>query len=131
MHSTGLVCHEHYFWHHTGASAGPLPYGLTLQPDQHPENPQTKRRFLGLLEVSGILDRLVRIKRVAYVVVWPHARAWHLRHPEPLLRSVADVERVGTILRDALLAQVATDTAVVDAVPAPRAAAAVATEAAA
>jgi acetoin utilization deacetylase AcuC-like enzyme len=39
-----------------------LPYGLTLQPDQHPENPQTKRRLLGLLEVSGILDRMVRIK---------------------------------------------------------------------
>src|SRR4051812_10159906 len=33
-----------------------------LQPDQHPENPQTKRRLLGLLEVSGLLDRLVRIK---------------------------------------------------------------------
>jgi len=60
--TTGLVCHEHYFWHHTGASAGPLPYGLTLQPDQHPENPQTKRRLLGLLEVSGVLERLVRVK---------------------------------------------------------------------
>jgi hypothetical protein len=34
--TTGLVCHEHYFWHHTGASAGPLPYGLALQPDAHP-----------------------------------------------------------------------------------------------
>ena len=62
MHSTGLVCHEHYFWHHTGASAGPLPYGLTLQPDAHPESPQTKRRLMGLLEVSGMLERLVRVK---------------------------------------------------------------------
>jgi len=62
MNRTGFVCHEHYFWHHTGASAGPLPYGLTIQPDGHPESPQTKRRLLGLLEVSGILDQLVRIK---------------------------------------------------------------------
>ncbi|HVW70959.1 MAG TPA: class II histone deacetylase [Steroidobacteraceae bacterium] len=62
MHTTGLVCHEHYFWHHTGASAGPLPYSLTLQPDLHPEQPQTKRRLLGLLEVSGLLEHLQRIK---------------------------------------------------------------------
>ena len=59
---TGFVCHEHYFWHHTGASAGPLPYGLTIQPDGHPESPETKRRLLGLLEVSGALDELTRIK---------------------------------------------------------------------
>lgn len=64
--TTGLVCHEHYFWHHTGASAGPLPYGLAVQPDGHPESPQTKRRLLGLLEVSGLLPRLRRIEpRVA------------------------------------------------------------------
>ncbi|MEI6457319.1 MAG: class II histone deacetylase [Pseudomonadota bacterium] len=60
--TTGLVCHEHYFWHHTGASAGPLPYGLTIQPDAHPENPETKRRLLGLLEVSGLLAKLKRIE---------------------------------------------------------------------
>jgi acetoin utilization deacetylase AcuC-like enzyme len=39
-----------------------LPYGLTLQPDAHPESPQTKRRLMGLLEVAGILERLVRVK---------------------------------------------------------------------
>jgi acetoin utilization deacetylase AcuC-like enzyme len=62
MNRTGLVCHEHYFWHNTGASAGPLPYGLINQIDGHPESPQTKRRLLGLLEVSGVLEQLVRIK---------------------------------------------------------------------
>ncbi len=60
--ATGFVCHEHYFWHHTGASAGPLPYGLVIQPDAHPESPQTKRRLVGLLEVSGALDGMTRIK---------------------------------------------------------------------
>ncbi len=59
---TGFVSHEYYFWHHTGASAGPLPYGLTIQPDAHPESPATKRRLVGLLEVSGLLAKLQRIE---------------------------------------------------------------------
>ena len=60
---TGLVCHETYFWHYTGATNGALPYyGFPVQPDHHPENPETKRRFLGLLETSGLLDELVRIR---------------------------------------------------------------------
>jgi len=33
-----------------------------MQPEQHPESPESKRRFLGLLEVSGLLDELVRIR---------------------------------------------------------------------
>jgi acetoin utilization deacetylase AcuC-like enzyme len=59
---TGFVSHEYYFWHHTGASAGPLPYGLTIEPDAHPESPATKRRLHGLLEVSGLLAKLERIE---------------------------------------------------------------------
>jgi acetoin utilization deacetylase AcuC-like enzyme len=62
MRRTGLVCHEHFFWHHTGASAGPLPYSLTLQPEAHPESPESKRRVLNLLEVSGLLGKLERIE---------------------------------------------------------------------
>lgn len=58
---TGFVAHEYYFWHHTGASAGPMPYNLVIQPDAHPESPATKRRFLGLLEVSELLAKLTRI----------------------------------------------------------------------
>jgi acetoin utilization deacetylase AcuC-like enzyme len=33
-----------------------------MQPDHHPEAPETKRRLLGLLEVSGLADQLVRLK---------------------------------------------------------------------
>jgi acetoin utilization deacetylase AcuC-like enzyme len=33
-----------------------------MQPDRHPESPSTKRRFLALLEVSGIAERLTRIR---------------------------------------------------------------------
>ena len=59
---TGLVAHERYFWHDTGSGAGFSNTNQYMQPDSHPEAPSTKRRFLALLEVSGLADRLVRIK---------------------------------------------------------------------
>ncbi|MFN8459741.1 MAG: class II histone deacetylase [Anaerolineae bacterium] len=60
--ATGFVWHERYMWHDTGTSAGVLPAGGYIQPFQHFENPDTKRRLRGLLEVSGLLDHLVEIK---------------------------------------------------------------------
>lgn len=59
---TGLVAHERYFWHDTGSGAGFSSTNEFMQPDRHPESADTKRRLLGLLEVSGIADQLVRIK---------------------------------------------------------------------
>lgn len=59
---TGFVCHEHYFWHDTGSAAAMMPSDLYIQPDEHAENADTKRRLLGMLEVSGVLDSLHRIK---------------------------------------------------------------------
>jgi acetoin utilization deacetylase AcuC-like enzyme len=55
---TGFVCHELYMWHDTGNYAGPMPFGNPVQPDTHAENPETKRRFRNLVEVSGLLDSL-------------------------------------------------------------------------
>ena len=44
-----------------------------------------KRRADG----SGDLSlRLGNKSRVAYAVLWPHARAWHVRYPQPLLRGL-------------------------------------------
>jgi len=40
--------------------------------------------------------------RVSYVVLWPHARPWHLRRPEIMLRCVADPEWVAGLLAVAL-----------------------------
>jgi acetoin utilization deacetylase AcuC-like enzyme len=59
---TGLVSHERYFWHDTGTGAGFSNTNQYMQPDRHPESPESKRRFLALLEVSGLADRLLRIK---------------------------------------------------------------------
>jgi Bacterial PH domain len=39
--------------------------------------------------------------RIAYAHLWPHARAWELRNPQPSLRSIADSAHVGTLVQQA------------------------------
>ena len=39
--------------------------------------------------------------RIAWLHLWPHARAWHVRHPQPMLRSVPDGQAVGVVLAGA------------------------------
>jgi acetoin utilization deacetylase AcuC-like enzyme len=60
--ATGFVFHELYLWHNTSNWAQVFPPGLTIQPGEHAENPETKRRIRNLLEVSGLLDHLIPIK---------------------------------------------------------------------
>lgn len=62
---TGFVFEEIYLWHNTGNAAGLIPPGLTVEPGQHGESPETKRRLRNLLEVSGLLEKLVPIKAKA------------------------------------------------------------------
>jgi acetoin utilization deacetylase AcuC-like enzyme len=59
---TGLVYHELFMWHNTGNFAGPIPYGNPVQPYEHAEHPETKRRIRNLLEVSGLLRHLTPIE---------------------------------------------------------------------
>lgn len=40
--------------------------------------------------------------RLAYLVLWPHARPWHLGSPEPMLRAIDDVVSVSRILASSL-----------------------------
>lgn len=42
--------------------------------------------------------------RLAWLVLWPHARAWRLRHPQPMLRALPDAGRVADLLSGALAA---------------------------
>ncbi|UOR00697.1 class II histone deacetylase [Leucobacter allii] len=58
---TGYVWHEQYAWHDTGTHAGIYPSGGFVQPYHNFESPESKARFAGLVEVSGLLDRLVRL----------------------------------------------------------------------
>ncbi len=59
--ATGFLHHELYLWHDTGSAGLYLPAGGMVQPGEHAENPETKRRLKGLLEVSGLMDRLVKL----------------------------------------------------------------------
>ena len=42
--------------------------------------------------------------RIAYLHLWPHARPWRFRQPEPMLRAVPDAARVAELLGGALAA---------------------------
>ena len=46
--------------------------------------------------------RLHASNRLAYLVLWPHARPWRMARSEPMLRAVPDAERVGELLAEAL-----------------------------
>jgi hypothetical protein len=43
-------------------------------------------------------------KRIAYLQLWPHVRPWHLKHPKPMLRGLADAESVAFLLAPAMAA---------------------------
>ncbi|MBX9965008.1 MAG: PH domain-containing protein [Burkholderiales bacterium] len=42
--------------------------------------------------------------RIAYLNLWPHARPWQVKRPQPMLRGLPDAERVAAILARALAA---------------------------
>ncbi len=56
--ATGFVFKERYLWHDTGTAHQMLPPGRFTEPGQQGESPATKRRFLNLMQVSGLHDRL-------------------------------------------------------------------------
>lgn len=39
--------------------------------------------------------------KIPFLHLWPHARAWKLAHPEPMIRCVADGARVSKLFADA------------------------------
>jgi acetoin utilization deacetylase AcuC-like enzyme len=59
--ATGWITHERYLWHDTGSAAGYLEAGGWLEPLAHVESAASKRRFLNLVAVSGVLDALTSI----------------------------------------------------------------------
>jgi hypothetical protein len=40
--------------------------------------------------------------RLAYLMLWPHARAWHVMNPVPTLRSVPEAAQVAQLVGEAL-----------------------------
>ena len=48
--------------------------------------------------------RLVEGEKIAYPILWPHARPWRMKRPEPMLRGIPNAAEVGTILARAIAA---------------------------
>ena len=46
--------------------------------------------------------QLHRGARVGYIVMWPNVRPWYLARPQPMLRAIADVQKIAPILARAL-----------------------------
>jgi acetoin utilization deacetylase AcuC-like enzyme len=64
---TGLVWHERFMWHDTGASLGVISTGVgpfpgMFQPSIHAEHPETKRRLKNLLDARDITPELTPIE---------------------------------------------------------------------
>jgi hypothetical protein len=72
-----------------------IPYKLV-------ESASVKRYGDGTGDISIVL---APGERMAYAVVWPHARPWHFSRVQPTLRAIADVENVAQILARAVVAQ--------------------------
>ncbi|MEI7447750.1 MAG: photosynthetic complex putative assembly protein PuhB, partial [Burkholderiales bacterium] len=49
---------------------------------------------------TGDLPLTLAEASIGYAHLWPHARPWRLRSPEPMLRGVADAAKVGALLAD-------------------------------
>lgn len=59
----------------------------------------------GFSDGSGDLAlRLTAPNKIAYFLLWPHARPWKLAAPEPSLRAVPNAAEVAKLLGDALKA---------------------------
>lgn len=57
--------------------------------------------------VDGTGDIALRLPdgtRIAYLNLWPHARPWHFRAPQPTLRCIPDAARVADLLSRSLAA---------------------------
>ncbi|MBG0785004.1 MAG: class II histone deacetylase [Anaerolineaceae bacterium] len=60
--TTGFVFHESFLWHDLGSAAAYIPAGGYVEPDFHIDNPSAKRRLRNLVEVSGLLQKLICIQ---------------------------------------------------------------------
>ena len=81
-------------------------FGLTLPmtinlPFRKIESAALKPSANGFGDISLLLNSA---DKLAYLVLWPHARPWRLARAEPTLRAIADAGRVGQVLARALAA---------------------------
>lgn len=56
--------------------------------------------------------------RLGYAILWPHARPWRLRNPQPMLRSIPEAAEVARLLAQLCKAPVAAPIVVAEPLPA-------------
>ncbi|MEE2774640.1 MAG: class II histone deacetylase [Pseudomonadota bacterium] len=64
MNKTGFFSHEECFWHSGADFALTVPVGGSVQPlysNGFPENPETKRRLINLIDISGLSKEITRL----------------------------------------------------------------------
>jgi len=86
--ATGWLWEERYAWHDAGIwnDIGTMTPKAYAQPERAFENPETKRRFRNLLDVTGVLDKLVPLRARAATdeeILRVHTPA-HLAHVRAL-----------------------------------------------
>ncbi|MBK1643411.1 phosphopantetheine adenylyltransferase [Thiocapsa imhoffii] len=79
-------------------------FGVALQmivnfPFAKIQSAELKRHLDGTGDIPLLLEPS---ERTSYILLWPHARPWHFRQPQPMLRSIPDVAKVAEILSNAL-----------------------------
>jgi hypothetical protein len=52
--------------------------------------------------------------KIAFFHLWPHARPWHFSHPQPMLLSIPEVEKVSSLLTAAWAAENDISSVVID-----------------
>jgi hypothetical protein len=52
--------------------------------------------------IGTIAFRTAGETKLSYLVLWPHVRPWHARHPQPALRCIPDAERVARMIGEAV-----------------------------
>jgi hypothetical protein len=68
---------------------------------------------LGADGAGDIALMLAPTERLAYLILWPHARPWRMARAEPMLRAIPDASRVAQTLARALAASASVPVAAV------------------
>lgn len=84
-------------------------FPLTINVPLHYVQGASARQYAD--RTGQIAVQLSAKEKLAWIVLFPHVRPWRFDNPEPLLRGLTDPVKVGEILREAVLAVPAKETA--------------------
>ena len=63
---------------------------------------------------GAIALQLAPGNKLAFLILWPHARPWRFTQPDPMLRGLPDAARVANLLARALAASAEVSAPVID-----------------